>query len=56
MNDIHEMKKQGLSIVAISAATGFDRKTMHKYLPGEPRAPRYQERPAQPGKLDAFKP
>lgn len=50
------MKKQGLSIVAISAATGFDRKTVRKYLQEEPHSPRYRDRPAEPGKLERFKP
>jgi lambda repressor-like predicted transcriptional regulator len=32
VNDIAELKRQGLSIQAISAMTGFDRKTVKKTL------------------------
>ncbi|MFN7932147.1 MAG: hypothetical protein U0R19_02400 [Bryobacteraceae bacterium] len=32
MSDITELKRQGLSIQAISELMGFDRKTVRKYL------------------------
>jgi transposase len=32
VKDIEELKRQGLSIRAISKLTGFDRKTIRKYL------------------------
>ncbi|MFY9724280.1 MAG: hypothetical protein WB579_16055 [Bryobacteraceae bacterium] len=56
MSDIEELKRQGLSIRAISRLTGFDRKTIRKYLLQPEGPPVYGPRPAQPGKLDAFKP
>ena len=56
MSDIEELKRQGLSIRAISRLTGFDRKTVRKYLLQPEGPPVYGPRPAQPGKLDAFKP
>ncbi len=31
VSDIEELKRQGLSIQAISKLTGFDRKTIRKY-------------------------
>jgi transposase len=32
VSDIGELKRQGLSVQAISMFTGFDRKTIRKYL------------------------
>lgn len=55
MNDIEELKRQGLSIQAISKLTGFDRKTARKYLLQPEGTPVYGPRPARPSKLDAFK-
>ena len=59
MTDIAEMKRQGLSIQRISQLTGFDRKTIRKYLLALPAtAPAYGPRQAgtrKPGKLDPFK-
>jgi len=54
--DIEEMKRQGLSIQAISNETGFDRKTVRRYLLQPGAVPVYGPRAAQPGKLDPFKP
>ena len=51
-----EMQRQGLSIQRISLVTGFDRKTVRKYLQDPEAAPRYGPRPPQPGRLDEFKP
>lgn len=55
MSDIKELKQLGMSIQAIGALTGHDRKTVRRYLVAGacldygPRAPR-------PSKLDPFKP
>jgi transposase len=56
VHEIEELKRQGLSIRAISRLTGYDRKTIRKYLIQPEAAPVYGPRPALPGKLDAFKP
>jgi transposase len=32
VNQIEEMRRQGLSVTAIAEVTGFDRKTVRKYL------------------------
>ena len=56
MSEITELKRQGLTIQAISALTGFDRKTIRKYLLKPDGVPAYRPRPKPPGKLDAFKP
>ena len=56
--DVHEiaqMKQSGLSIVAISEATGYDRKTVRKYLLNPETAPAYRRRPPQLSKLEPFK-
>jgi transposase len=57
VNDINELKRQGLSISQISSVTGFDRKTIRKYL-NHPQTPRYQRRERLPkgNKLEPFKP
>jgi transposase len=55
VQEIEELKRQGLSINAISKLTGNDRKTIRKYL-GEPKAELvYGPREQRPSKLDAFK-
>lgn len=54
MNEIVQMKRQGLSVVAISAMTGFDRKTVRKYL-AEPKTPEYGPRQPRVSKLDGYK-
>jgi transposase len=55
VEDIEELKRQGLSIRAISRLTGMDRKTITKYWKA-PGIPRYGPRPAETSKLDQFKP
>jgi len=55
MNDIQELKRQGLSISQISSLTGFSRPTVSKYLK-TPGTPRYGPRQPRPSKLDPFKP
>jgi len=56
VQEIEELKRQGLSIQAISRLLGFDRKTIRKYLLKPEGTPAYGPRPARPSKLDAFKP
>jgi transposase len=56
VSEIVELKRQGLSIQAISALTGFDRKTVRKYLLKPDGTPSYKPRPNRPGKLERFKP
>ncbi len=55
MSEIAELKRQGLSIQAISALTGFDRKTVRKYLLKPDGTPSYGPRSQKAGKLDPFK-
>jgi transposase len=56
VQEIEELKRQGLSIQAISQLLGFDRKTIRKYLLKSDGTPAYGPRAARPSKLDAFKP
>lgn len=57
MSDIRELKQLGMSIRAISAVTGYDRKTIRKYLRNEAGiTPEYGPRGGRPSKLDRFKP
>lgn len=55
MQDIEELKRQGLSICAIAVMTGFDRKTIRRYLANPGAVPRYGPRPKRAGKLEPFK-
>lgn len=55
VNDIIELRRQGLSLSQISSLTGFDPKTIRKYL-HHPATPRYGPRLKKGSKLDAFKP
>lgn len=55
VKDIIEFKQQGLSVSQISTLTGFDRKTIRKYL-NDPKTPKYCPRPTKDSKLEAFKP
>ena len=56
MNDFAELKREGLSIQAISSsATGFDRKTVRKYLLKPDAIPAYGPRPPAASNLDGFK-
>jgi transposase len=56
VQDIEELKRQGLSVRAISRLTGYDRKTIRKYLIEPDKAPVYGPRAKQPGKLESFQP
>jgi transposase len=53
VHDIHELKRQGLNNSQIAAVTGFNRRTIRKYLEA-PATPRYGPRPPRPTKLDPF--
>lgn len=55
VNEISELKRQGLSITQIVSLTGYDPKTIRKYL-DEPKTPRYGPRQPRPSLLDPFKP
>ncbi|MCZ2077483.1 MAG: hypothetical protein LC130_21090 [Bryobacterales bacterium] len=56
MHNIGELRRQEFSIQAISSMTGFDRKTIRKYLLAPEGTPVYGPRPRPPGKLDVHKP
>jgi transposase len=56
VEEISELKREGLSIRAISRLTGYDRKTISRYLLAPTNRPVYGPRPAAVGKLEAFKP
>ncbi len=56
MEEINELKREGLSIRAISRLTGYDRKTIGKYLLKPAGRPVYGQRPAAISKLELFKP
>ena len=55
MNDFTELKREGLSIQAISSVMGSDRKTVRKYLLNPDEIPAYGPRPEAASKLDDFK-
>jgi transposase len=52
--EIQVLRRQGLSIRAISAELGLSRNTVRKYLRSE-RAPKAKERPRRASKLDPFR-
>ena len=56
MQEINELKREGLSIQAISELTGYDRKTIRKYLLAPTGRPVYRLRPESASKLETFKP
>jgi transposase len=53
---INELKREGLSIQAISELTGYDRKTIRKYLIMPVGRPVYGPRQVPVSKLERFKP
>lgn len=55
MEEINQLKREGLSILAISNLTGYDRKTIRKYLLEPAAKPEYPLRPKPAGKLEPFK-
>ena len=56
VEEINELKREGLSIRAISRLTGYDRKTISRYLLGPTGRPVYGPRAAPVSKLEPFKP
>jgi transposase len=56
VQEIKELKTQGLSLRVISEMTGYDRKTIRRYLVGGSAGPVYGPRQPAPSKLDPFKP
>jgi len=56
VQDYEELKRQGLSIRAISQLTGYCRKTVRKYLIQPDTVPVYGPRSKRPGRLEPFKP
>jgi transposase len=54
VNDIIELKREGLRISEISAMVGSDRKTVRKYLALPEASPQYGPREPRPGKLNRF--
>jgi transposase len=54
VDEINQLKREGLSILAISNLTGYDRKTIRKYLLGPAARPVYGPRPAPESKLGPF--
>jgi transposase len=55
VNEIEQMKQSGLSVLRISELTGYDRKTVRKYLLNPEVVPGYSARAPQAGKLVAYK-
>jgi transposase len=55
VQEINELKREGLSIQAISELTGYDRKTIRKYLLTPTSRPAYGPRPTSASKLEPFK-
>jgi transposase len=56
VDEIKELKREGLSIRAISRLTGYDSKTSGRFLLAPSGRPVYGQRPALPSKLEPFKP
>jgi transposase len=57
VSEINELKQLGMSLQAIGALTGHDRRTIRKYLAQtEGTRPSYGPRAPRPSKLDAFRP
>ena len=56
VDEIHALRRQGLSVTTISRLTGFDRKTVRKYRQGDANPPCYGPRSQRPCKLDSYKP
>jgi transposase len=54
VQEVEELKRQGLSIRAISRLTGYDRKAIRKYLVQRESVPVYGPRAQQPSKLTPY--
>ena len=48
VQELKELQRQGMSIQAISKLTGWDRKTIRKYMQAAGIVPEYGPRQAQP--------
>lgn len=55
VDEVMELKRQGLSVRAISRLTGYDRKTINRYLAEPSSRPVYGPRVAAPSKLESHK-
>jgi transposase len=55
VDDVVELKRQGLSIRAISRLTGYDRKTINRYLAEPSSRPVYGPRVVATSRLEPFK-
>ena len=55
VEEINQLKREGLSILAISNLTAYDRETIRKYLLEPTAKPEYPPRPKPVGKLEPFK-
>ncbi|MBT7298225.1 MAG: IS21 family transposase [Victivallales bacterium] len=55
VKEIQELRRQGLSLRAISRVLGCSRHTVRKYLSSPTSVPQYGPRPKRPSKLDPFK-
>lgn len=55
VDEVVELKRQGLSIRAISRLTGYDRKTIRRYLASPASRPVYGPRAPAQSKLEPFK-
>ena len=55
VDEVVELKRQGLSIRAISRMTGYDRKTISRYLAEPSSRPSYGPRLQAESKLEPFK-
>ena len=53
--DFHKLKQQGMSVRAIAHHTGYNRRTVTKYLRNGLKEPRYKPRAPRPGKLDPYR-
>jgi transposase len=56
VQELKELQRQGMSIQGISKLTGWDRKTIRKYLLQPSALPEYGPRREQASKLDPYKP
>lgn len=52
--DFHRLKQQGMSVRAIARHTGYNRRTVAKYLRNGLKEPGYRPRAPRPGKLDPY--
>jgi transposase len=55
VDEVAELKRQGLSIRAISRLTGYDRTTISRYLAAPASRPAYGPRVPVPSKVEPFK-